>query len=69
MNLLILEVSTRRSSSAIYYYYIADEDLRVEMSRISKFMLLTLNKTLFSNICIYVYSFRQSGYVPEQTAW
>ena len=36
--------------------YIADEDLQVETSRISKFMLLMLNKTLFSNICMYVYT-------------
>ena len=35
--------------------YIADEDLRIETSRISNFMLLTLNKTLFSHVSSYVY--------------
>ena len=33
-----------------FLIYIADEDLRVETSGISKFMLLTFNKTLFSYV-------------------
>ena len=43
-----------RSACCDYYenIYIADEDLRVRTSRISKFMLLTLNKTLFSYTCV-----------------
>ena len=46
MNLLTLDVST---------IYIADEDLRVEMSRISKFMLLTLIMIATSTPYSFIY--------------
>ena len=32
---------------------ITDEDLLVEMSRISKFMLLKFNKALFLSMCVH----------------